>query len=84
MNATDAANGMTPRPPALTRLRNKFGRPLGTRFVAYVMGNEIPRAHGTSDMPVWGKVLATPNGDDGEAVGLIWRIAEHLDSIQSR
>jgi mono/diheme cytochrome c family protein len=78
------ANVMTPRPPALTKLRSKFGRPLRTRFVAYVMGDAMPRAHGTSDMPVWGKVLATPDGDDGEAVGLIWRIADYLDSIQSR
>lgn len=78
------ANLMTPRPPALTKLRSRFGRPLGTRFVAYVMGDAIPRAHGTSDMPVWGRVLSTPDGDDGEAVGLIWRIAEYLDSVQSR
>jgi hypothetical protein len=77
------ANLMTPRPPALTRLRSRFGRPLATRFVAYVMGDAMPRAHGTSDMPVWGKVLATPDGDDAEAVGLIWRIAAYLDSIQS-
>ena len=78
------ANAMAPRPPALTKLRSKYGRPLGTRFVAYVMGDLIPRAHGTSDMPVWGKVLAKPDGDDGEAIGLIWAIAGYLDSLQSR
>ena len=78
------ANVMMPRPPALTKLRSRFGRPLGTRFVAYVMGEAIPRAHGTSDMPVWGEVLAAPDGDESEAVGLIWRIAEYLDSIQTR
>jgi mono/diheme cytochrome c family protein len=78
------ANAMKPRPPALTKLRSRFGRPLRTRFVAYVMGDAMPRAHGTSDMPVWGEVLGTPDGDDGEAVGLIWQIADYLDSIQSR
>ncbi len=82
--AGPVANVMTPRPPALTKLRSRFGRPLGTRFVAYVMGDLMPRAHGTSDMPVWGEVLATPDGGDGEAVGLIWRIADYLDSIQTR
>ena len=48
------------------------------------MGEAIPRAHGTSDMPVWGKVLGASDRDDGEAVNLIWRIAEYLDSVQTR
>ena len=78
------ANVMTPRPPALTKLRSKFGHPLSTRFVAYVLGTAIPRGHGTSDMPVWGTNLAGPDGSDGEAVGLIWRIADYLQSIQTR
>lgn len=76
------ANVLTPPPPDLTRLRSKFGHPLGTRFVAYVLGTTMPRAHGTSDMPVWGRNLAGPDGNDGEAVGLIWRIAGYLQSIQ--
>lgn len=78
------ANVMTPRPPALTELRSKFGHPLGTRFVAYVLGTTMPRSHGTSDMPVWGRNLAEPDGSDGEAVGLIWRIADYLQSLQTR
>ena len=78
------ANVLTPPPPALTRLRSKFGHPLGTRFVAYVLGTTMPRAHGTSDMPVWGRNLADEDGSDGEAVGLIWRIANYLQSIQKR
>lgn len=78
------ANVMTPRPPALTKLRAKFGRPLATRFVAYVMGTTMPRAHGTSDMPVWGKVLEEPDGSTGEAVGTIWKIANYLESLQAR
>lgn len=45
----------------------------------------MPRAHGTSDMPVWGKVLAAP--DEGEtardATHTVWSIVRYLDSIQS-
>ena len=78
------ANVMTPPPPALTKLRARFGRPLGTRFVAYVLGEVMPRAHGTTDMPVWGAVLTAPGESEGEAVGQIWRIAEYLESLQSR
>ena len=78
------ANVMTPPPPPLTKLRSKFGHPLGTRFVAYVLGTTMPRSHGTSDMPVWGRNLEKPDGSDAEAVGLIWRIADYLQSIQTR
>lgn len=78
------ANVMTPPPPPLRKLRAKFGHPLGTRFVAYVSGTTMPRSHGTSDMPVWGSNLTEPDGSDAEAVGLIWRIADYLQSIQTR
>jgi len=78
------ANVLEPHPPALTRLHEKFGRPLGTDLVAFVMGTSMPRAHGTSDMPVWGKVLATPEGDDEPAIRIIWRIVDYLESIQPR
>ncbi|MCR9096628.1 MAG: hypothetical protein NXI30_20590 [bacterium] len=78
------ANALTPPPPALTRLRSKYGHPLGTRFVAYVPGTTMPRAQGTSDMPVWGRNLAGEDGSDGEAVGLIWRVANDLQSVQER
>ena len=76
------ANVLTPSPPALTRLRAKYGRPLGTSLVAYVMGDTMPRAHGTSDMPVWGRDLKAPDGGDMDVVGTIWRITTYLESIQ--
>lgn len=76
------ANVLDPRPPALTRLKAKYGSPLGTDLVAYVMGTTMPRAHGTSDMPVWGRNLQSPDGSDGKAVRIIWRIVDYLDSIQ--
>jgi len=78
------ANVLSPRPPALTELDEKFGSPLGTRLVAYVMGTTMPRAHGTSDMPVWGRNLKEPDGDDTQAVRTIWRIVNYLDSVQEK
>jgi mono/diheme cytochrome c family protein len=76
------ANVLTPSPPALTRLRAKYGRPLGTSLVAYVMGDSMPRAHGTSDMPVWGRNLKEADGEDANPVRTIWRITTYLESIQ--
>jgi mono/diheme cytochrome c family protein len=77
------ADHLTPRPPALTSLRKKFGTPLSTRLVVFLSGTSMPRAHGTSDMPVWGKVLREGTGDDLGAIDLLWRIVNYLDCVQS-
>ena len=78
------ANVMRPPPPRLTTLTPKYGTPLGTSFVSFVMGTTMPRAHGKSDMPVWGKNLADEDGDDSKAIRAIWRIANYLDTVQVR
>lgn len=79
------ANVLKPRPPALTRLHSKYGSPLGTELVVYVLGDKMPRAHGVSDMPVWGRNLREPQGSDKrEATGTIWRIVNYLDAIQPK
>jgi mono/diheme cytochrome c family protein len=78
------ANVLTPRPPPLTTLRTKYGNPLSTRLVGFVSGTMMPRAHGTSDMPVWGKVLRGETGDERKATEIIWRIVHYLDGIQVR
>lgn len=76
------SNVLSPHPPALKSLHAKFGNPLSTRFVEYVSGTTAPRAHGTSDMPVWGRVLGDKAGEDLEAVEILWKITRYLDGIQ--
>ena len=77
-----AAGVLNPRPPALTSLHEKFGNPLSTDLVVYLVGTTMPRAHGNSAMPVWGKVfdkdMTSPGGDL-----VLWRIVKHLDCIQT-
>lgn len=76
------SNVLSPHPPALTALHAKYGNPLSTRFVEFVSGSTMPRAHGTSAMPVWGQVLGDQPGDDREAVEILWKITRYLESIQ--
>lgn len=76
------ANALNPRPPRLTSLTSKYGFPLGTKLVTYVMGTTMPRAHGTSDMPVWGRRLADEDGDDSQGVETIWAIVAYLETLQ--
>ena len=76
------ANVLKPPPPALTRLHEKYGRPLGAELVAYVLGETRPRAHGTSDMPVWGRNLREAGSRGERAREIIWEIVDYLESIQ--
>ncbi len=49
---------MKPDPPPLTQLGGRFGTPLAkSALIEHIDGREMPRAHGSSDMPVWGERL---------------------------
>lgn len=78
------ANVLTPRPPSLRALHARFGKPLGTGFVEFVSGTTMPRAHGTSDMPVWGSVLTEPTkqGEQRDPADVLWKITVYLEKIQ--
>jgi len=77
-----AASALSPRPPALTALHAKFGRPLSTDLVVYLEGTLMPRAHGTSAMPVWGTVLRNQTGDERKDAVLLFQIVNYLECIQ--
>jgi len=77
------AGGLNPRPPALTSLHKKFGNPLSTDLVVFLVGSTMPRAHGTSAMPVWGRVFGKYSSDPAVGDLVLWRIVDHLDCIQT-
>jgi mono/diheme cytochrome c family protein len=80
------ANVMQPRPADLTRLYLKYGQPLSASLVDYIDGRKMPRAHGTSDMPVWGERLYEElPADVGREIarrGTIWLIVDFLETLQ--
>jgi len=77
------ASALSPRPPALTSLHKKFGNPLSTDLVVFLVGTTMPRAHGTSAMPVWGREFGKYSSDPAVGDLVLWRIVKHLDCIQS-
>ncbi|MBW2501045.1 MAG: cytochrome c [Deltaproteobacteria bacterium] len=77
------ANVLKPAPPPLTALHARYGNPLSTKLASYVSGTTMPRAHGTSDMPVWGTIFREITDDDAEASSILWRIVRYLDAIQA-
>lgn len=74
-------------PSDLTRLHERFGSPLQPqRLLERVDGRRMARAHGSSEMPVWGQKLArnVPRGSGTEVQtrGTLLIIIDWLESIQ--
>lgn len=80
------ANVLRPRPPDLRRLHERFPLPFDSRLREVIDGRNMPRAHGDSDMPVWGRRLhddVSPALRRELAVlGTLTLIVDFLESIQ--
>jgi len=82
------ASVLSPPPSNLTLLGDRYGLPLPkSRIAEFVDGRQEVRAHGSSDMPVWGKrmVDGPPSpGADAHTHGTILLILSYLESVQQR
>lgn len=81
------ASALVAPPADLTRLRERLGSPLERdALVALIDGRSSIRAHGTSDMPVWGDVMLTETPEVPEKewakTKILESIAEYLIAIQ--
>jgi hypothetical protein len=80
------ANVLHPRPSDLRRLYQRFPLPFDSVLREFIDGRNMPRAHGQSDMPVWGERL---HGDvrpsmrrELAVLGTLTLILDYLESIQ--
>lgn len=83
------AQFLDPKPRNLTQLYKEFGTPLATaKLISVIDGRDMVRAHGTSEMPIWGKNLyrSIPPNPGKEALkrGTIQLIIEYLQTIQEK
>ncbi len=82
-----AARALTPRPADLTRIAERHGGTFNAVEVAARIDGRIDLpAHGSHDMPVWGRLFSQEVGDDSlsdEIVrGRLLILVEYLRSIQ--
>jgi hypothetical protein len=81
------AEELKKQPADLTKLGQKYGRPLPKpKLVEFIDGRNMVRSHGSAAMPVWGKKLieSVPPGSATEAYkrSTIQVILDWLETIQ--
>lgn len=84
--AGPVASALKVPPTDLTELARNNGGKYPDLHVASILrfGNEIP-AHGSADMPVWGKLLATMDTTNKNVTDLrITNLTRYLESIQAK
>lgn len=81
---------MTPHPTDLTKLAAKAGGKFPFMQTVRVLdGRQTTRAHGDSDMPVWGEILREPGHtgalvEKADVTGRLFLITTYLESIQTK
>jgi len=82
-----AAEALTPRPADLRRIAARRGGVFpDAAIVMRIDGRDPIKAHGTSDMPVWGKAFRSEaelqQGSETAVRGKILVLVEYLKSLQ--
>lgn len=84
------ANLLTEKPADLTQLaKNNAGKFPGTKVMREIDGRDTVRAHGTSDMPVWGesfKAAGARSSHTSESAtrGAAQEIVQYIQTIQEK
>lgn len=71
-------------PPDLTSLAKRHGGKFPEEYVTSVLRNGIKApAHGTTEMPVWGPILASVSGNDQSVINMrISNLVRYLETLQ--
>jgi mono/diheme cytochrome c family protein len=79
-----AAEALKTPVPDLTRLPRKDGKFDEDRARTFIDGTQAAAAHGSREMPVWGKVFEKTGEKRGAAWAQadVWTLVEYLASIQ--
>jgi len=84
--AGPASADLKTTPPDLTTLAKRHEGKFPSDYVTTVLRNGVKApAHGSSDMPVWGPLLATVSGRDDAIISMrISNLVRYLESLQQK
>ena len=78
------ADALRVKPADLTRLRsNNHGRFPALHILSYIRGDDAVQAHGTREMPVWGRIFLDESGGRPELVQMrIYSLLKYIETLQ--
>jgi mono/diheme cytochrome c family protein len=76
-----AAGALKSPVPDLTQLARKYGEFPVDRVMIWIDGEKASAAHGTREMPVWGRQFRRQGGA-GNALGEVYALMRYLQTIQ--
>jgi mono/diheme cytochrome c family protein len=83
--AGPAADALKQRPTDLTRIsHNNNGRFPDTKVMAILNGEQSVVAHGSQEMPTWGKVFNDISGNINVAQGRMHALVAYVEEIQAK
>ena len=81
-----AAAALKVRPTDLTQLAAKNGGKFDEAAVQYVIKGDanMPAAHGTKDMPVWGPIFEHMAHSDAQATTRVFNLTKYVQALQAK
>ena len=81
-----AAEALKVPPTDLTALAEKNGGKYPALKVAAILrGEEVPSAHGSKDMPIWGNLFwKMSGGHEAEVQQRVANLSKHIESLQQK
>ena len=81
-----AADALKVPPPDLTVLASKNGGKYpASKVSAIIGGEEVLAAHGSKDMPIWGRLFRTiSGGHDSEVHQRVTNLNKYIESLQKK
>lgn len=80
-----AARALNPAPTDLTRLAAKNqGKFPDLKIASYIRGEETVAAHGTRDMPIWGKLFASIDNNKSVDQLRITNLSNYVKTLQEK
>ena len=80
-----AAEALKKQPTDLTQIARKHnGKFEPLRIQNVITGTDVVAAHGSRDMPTWGEVFGSMNGDEGTRKLRINSLVDYVEKMQAK
>jgi mono/diheme cytochrome c family protein len=79
-----AATALKLRPSDLTNMAQEYNGFPSDKVANYIDGEKATSAHGSREMPVWGKRFRDAQRGEAAALGEVYALTKYLQSIQKK